>query len=334
MKNLVLDLIEHAYRLDVDEQDWFAGLARHASLLVPSSTGAMAYSFDASTPSRGVSVPTWQVHDLPKRFAEATIKLNASTTPEDAVRFYHRGVICGTVSERFASTGARIEDNETYAASVGRHGFPDTFGLTASSPTLRGVVINSPLPKKLTLRRQVKDLWCRIGVHLQAAYRLRSLLETGELEAEAVIDPRRGVVHADGEACEKDRCERLRAAVRRVDAERSRSGSRDPDAALAFWNGLVDGRWSLVEQFESDGRRFFLAYPNMHGIDNPRVLTQRERAVVAHAVQGDSNKWIAYQLGIREGTVAKHLSSSLRKLGLSHRNQLIWTFQTIIRNRI
>jgi DNA-binding CsgD family transcriptional regulator len=334
MTNHVLDLIEYAYRLGPDEHDWFAGLARRAALLVPSASGAMAYSFDASAPGCGVTLAVWGAHGVPKRFTEATIRLNSATTPAEAVRFYHQGVVSGTVSERLASTGARIEENQTYASSVARHGFPDTFGLTASCPTFRGVAINSPLSRPLTIRRQAKDLWCRIGVHLQAAYRLRSALDAGGLEAEAVIDPSRGVVHAEGEAQKPHRRGLLEAAARSVDAERTRRGSRDPDAALAFWQGLVDGRWSLIEQFESDGRRFFIAYPNSYGIGNPRALTQRERLVVAHVVQGDPNKWIAYQLGISEGTVARHVSASLRKLGLSHRNQLIWIYHSISRHSL
>ena len=35
--------------------------------------------------------------------------------------------------------------------------------------------------------------------------------------------------------------------VRRIDRARTRAGREDVDAALGMWEGLVDGRWSLVD---------------------------------------------------------------------------------------
>ncbi|NBC29847.1 MAG: hypothetical protein GVY29_07630, partial [Spirochaetes bacterium] len=91
----------------------------------------------------------------------------------------------------------------------------------------------------------------------------------------------------------------------------------------------VHGRWTLIESFEQDGRRLFLAYPNELGVPNVRGLSEREREVVGYVVQGDANKWIAYQLGLREATVARHLSRALQKLGMRHRNELIWFYHSL-----
>jgi DNA-binding CsgD family transcriptional regulator len=331
MSNPVLELIDHAYRLDLEERQWFAGLARYATPIVPSAAGAMAYAFDASDPQRGVPIRSWGAHNVPDRFVDATIRLNEMSAPEDAARFYHHGVLCGTVSERLAIDGENIDSHETYTTSVGNHGFSDTFGLTASSPTMKGVVINSPLAVPTTLHRKVKDLWRRIGVHVQAAYRLRQAIGAGDSEPEAIIDSDGSIANAEGAAREATHQERLRQAVYALDAQRAGDMTRDPATALMLWQGLVDGRWSLVEQFERDGRRYFLDYPNEFDLSNPRALSRRERAVVAYVVQGDSNKWIGYQLGISDGTVARHLATALRKLGLKHRNELIWMFQSIRR---
>lgn len=331
MPNPVLELIDHAYRLDLDDRQWFAGLARYATPIVPSAAGAMAYAFDASDPHAGVPIRNWGAHNVPDRFVDATIRLNELSGPEDVARFYHHGVLCGTVSERLAIDGENIDSNEAYATSVGNHGFSDTFGLTASSPTMRGVVINSPLVVPTTLHRTVKDLWRRIGVHVQAAYRLRRAIGAGDCAPEAILEPHGAIAHAEGVARAPNHQERLRQAVCALDAERADRATRDPATALALWQGLIDGRWSLVEQFERGGRRYFLAYPNEVTLSNPRALSRRERAVVALVVQGDSNKWIGYQLGISDGTVARHLAAALRKLGLHHRNELIWMFQSIRR---
>lgn len=52
-------------------------------------------------------------------------------------------------------------------------------------------------------------------------------------------------------------------------------------------------------------------------------LTDKQREVLAHMVQGESNKMIAYRLSIAETTVKTHVSAILHKLGVSSRVQAI-----------
>ncbi|WP_251308575.1 response regulator transcription factor, partial [Halomonas sp. NCCP-2165] len=61
-----------------------------------------------------------------------------------------------------------------------------------------------------------------------------------------------------------------------------------------------------------------------HLAENPlTVLTDKQREVLAHMVQGESNKMIAYRLAIAETTVKTHVSAILRKLKVSSRVQAI-----------
>jgi DNA-binding NarL/FixJ family response regulator len=53
------------------------------------------------------------------------------------------------------------------------------------------------------------------------------------------------------------------------------------------------------------------------------ALTRREAEVASLVAQGLSNKTVAGQLGLQEGTVKIHLYSIYRKLGVSGRAQLI-----------
>jgi len=55
----------------------------------------------------------------------------------------------------------------------------------------------------------------------------------------------------------------------------------------------------------------------------PASLTQREREVVGLLVQGLSNKEIGHRLGIEVVTVALHLRSIYRKLGVTSRTQAV-----------
>ncbi len=122
----------------------------------------------------------------------------------------------------------------------------------------------------------------------------------------------------------------LAEAVRRVDRARGLLRRTDPEEALQLWQGLVDGTWSLIDQCDSDGRRYVLARRNEPGVRDPRALTQRERGVAAFASMGHQNKFIAYLLGLSAGTVAGHLRSAQRKLGLASRAELILTFASLL----
>jgi DNA-binding NarL/FixJ family response regulator len=57
--------------------------------------------------------------------------------------------------------------------------------------------------------------------------------------------------------------------------------------------------------------------------DSDGTLTSREAEVVRLVSQGLSNKAVARQLGVQEGTVKIHLHNVFRKLGVSNRTRLI-----------
>lgn len=67
-----------------------------------------------------------------------------------------------------------------------------------------------------------------------------------------------------------------------------------PEEALDLWQALFEGRWSIVEQVESDGKRVILARRNEPGVSDPRSLTPGERDVLAYAALGHSNKYVAF----------------------------------------
>jgi DNA-binding CsgD family transcriptional regulator len=97
----------------------------------------------------------------------------------------------------------------------------------------------------------------------------------------------------------------------------------DPGKALELWRALVRGRWSAVDWFDSDGRRYVLGIPNAPGITDPRGLTDREMQVLNYALLGMSNKLVAYHLGLSSGRVSTLLSSVMRKFKVRTRSELI-----------
>jgi DNA-binding NarL/FixJ family response regulator len=114
----------------------------------------------------------------------------------------------------------------------------------------------------------------------------------------------------------------LREAVRRIESARTAQGRSDPDAAMESWEGLVDGRWSLVDRFDTDGKRFVIAVKNDPAHPDPRGLTPREREVSEFVGLGRSTKEISYTLGVSFSAVTNLTSQTQAKLGLSSRAEL------------
>jgi DNA-binding CsgD family transcriptional regulator len=155
--------------------------------------------------------------------------------------------------------------------------------------------------------------------------RLRALqasLITESPEAEAILRPDGRAEHATGLAKERGSLEQLRSGVAAIEHAR-RLAADDPHEALAIWEALVEGRWSLLDCFERDGRRYWVAHRNEPEVPEVRALTGREQQVAAYAALGQSNKLISYELGLSRSSVAAHLRSARAKLGATTRVALV-----------
>lgn len=119
------------------------------------------------------------------------------------------------------------------------------------------------------------------------------------------------------------RTELLRQRAIAADQKRSPLRRDGAQEALKIWQALVEGRWSLVDWFDTDERRYILARPNPTRTRDPRALTKRESQIAGYAALGESHKMIAYRLGIARSTVTNTLHSAMRKLGVSTQAQLV-----------
>lgn len=163
----------------------------------------------------------------------------------------------------------------------------------------------------------------RIATHLMCAARLRWALLKGESPAEeAVLSPGGELLHAEGQARSRGARQQLREAARCIDRARGRLRNR-PMEALEMWQGIVDGRWSLIDRFDSDGRRTVIAVRNDSPYRDPRGLTRRQGQVAHLIALGMSHKEIAYALGANTSTIAGHAAALMRKLNVTRREELI-----------
>ena len=211
----------------------------------------------------------------------------------------------------------------------------DVLSFFAVDPDLCGVILSAPSDRIIRLSPAKKLLFQRLAVHLTAGARLRRPQgenpEFGSMRAtdfphnaEALLDPKRfRIEDAVGNATSASHRATIRQAAIRLDRARGRLRTSDPDEALHVWKGLVRGRWSLVDWFDTDGRRFVLAKPNPPELGDPRGLSEREHQVATYAARGESSKLIAYRFGISTQRVSALLQSAMRKLGAKTQAQLV-----------
>lgn len=105
----------------------------------------------------------------------------------------------------------------------------------------------------------------------------------------------------------------LRTAVRHA---RWCAGAANADDSLRHWGALVAGRWSLIDRFDSDGRRYVVAVRNDRRLPDRRRLTPRERQIADLVGLGSSPKQIAYTLGVCASAVSNRVLRLQEKLGL------------------
>ena len=171
--------------------------------------------------------------------------------------------------------------------------------------------------------------WPLMTSHLAAGLRLCSMAGAFSLDSstiEAIYDSSGKEYDLRQGAQEHASRETLRRAVRTIEQVRTGAGRRDSDEALQKWEGLVAGRWSLVDRFDTDGRRFVVAIKNEPRHPDPRGLTSRERQVAEFVGLGQSSKEICYTLGISQSAVTNSIARIQRKLGLSSLAELAGFF--------
>jgi len=141
--------------------------------------------------------------------------------------------------------------------------------------------------------------------------------------AEAILDDTGRFVHAEGGATDQAARDRIRSAALAIAAVRTRRRRRSGRAALEAWHPLVEARWTLVDTFEENGRRYVVARENQSEDACLEALTDRERQVVLQAVLGLTNKEIAYALGVSDSTVRVLMARAAARLGVRTRAELL-----------
>lgn len=323
-----LDVVGAAYRMDEPEEAWLQGVASAARPMLDHGLGAFGATFRVSREgtlqlrSRPVGVGP-----IPQGYGEYICSVSVSIGPAEVRASWGNPLALDTASATYHRTypDRSFEDWQTFEESR-RGGIHDNLAAKQFDPTGLGCIIIAPLPRMQAVKPRTEARWRLVMAHVMAGLRLREHLRDAD---EAILGPGGQVLHAEEPAKTRSARETLREAAKVVDRAKTRAGQRDPDAALQAWRGLVSGRWSLIDRFDSDGRRFVIARRNDPSVPDPRALSERERQVLAYAALGHSNKRIAYALGLSPSTISTHLRSALRRLGQRDATRSLLAFEDL-----
>ncbi len=329
METAIIDFTEAAYDLELSDEDWLPTVIERGLPVLDRGLGVACMEY--ARPPDGSPVELRRVHvgSGPQDFPERHLAALQATPPETLREQVQPGGV-GTVSDN-APGGDRAQLDH-YLSYVDYA--KDLFYITAVDCRGDGIAVLAPLPEITSLSTQEAQRWQMLAAHLEAGHRLRRSLAHRECDdvpdtglpqnAEAIFDANSfRISDAVGVARESTATRRLREAAIAVDRARGLVGRSEPEVALETWKALVDGRWSTVDWFDSDSRRFILAIPNPPEVMDPRGLKERERQVVTYAAYGHTNKMIGYRLGLSKSRVSMLLRSAMRKMGLKNRAQLI-----------
>jgi DNA-binding CsgD family transcriptional regulator len=323
----IIDFVEAAYDLQIGDDRWLPGVVRSAEPLLRSRLGVLALTL--RRPPEPGPVVIDQV-DIVMGPPDIVARLAGTWGEFDMKRLWAltRPGLPKTLSEVTAD-----HDPSAFKELMRLFDFArDGLGLIASEPDGCEVCLILPLDRVVSLSTSAREQWHMLAAHFGAGYRLRRAIRSRLARspshlpygAEAVIDATNfRVAEAEGPAKSPGALAALREAAVHVDQARGELRASDPQEALELWRALVRGRWSIIDWFDSDGRRFVLGVPNAREVRDPRGLTEREYQVVSYALDGETNKLIGYHLGLSKGRVSTLLRSAMRKLGVQNRFELL-----------
>jgi DNA-binding CsgD family transcriptional regulator len=323
----LIDFTEAAYDLEIGDEEWLPTVMKKGLPVLDHGLGVAGMVY--ALPPEGGPFQLIDIHvasgpaDFPERHRRAL-----ATTPPEVLRQQWRP---GGASTASVEGKDHPEQLAHYTSHVDY--CKDLLFLTAVDCRGAGVAVVAPLAEVTPFGGHAAERWQMLAAHVDSGHRLRRGLLSDEGEppkgdlphdAEAVLDANGfRITDAIGSAQESTSTEKLREAAVAVDRARGSMRVTDPEQALATWKALVQGRWSMVDWFDTDGRRFVLALPNAPHVSDPRGLNGREGQVVTYAVLGQTNKLIAYRLGLSASRVSMLLRSAMRKLNVETRTQLV-----------
>jgi DNA-binding NarL/FixJ family response regulator len=320
-----IGVVEAAYRLSGSESSWLEAVIEQAAGDLDTGSGVYGFTGNDSAPDFAKS-PVFVQRDLNVEFLSRLAALNAQAPGAIFELLKKRLVTCGGLEQVLGSESPVVAHFRELMAAA--H-IADGFCMFAQDARGGSVTLSAPSREVVAPSPRVRGVWQRVGLHVVAGLRLRRLLAVSGAERDALFSPSGKLEDASPAVADDDDALRaLVAAVRAMDRARRADLRASPERALTLWQALVAGQWSLVDHWESGGRRYVAAYPNRTGLRDPRALTPTEQSVLRYLALGATNKELSYALGLPEKTASKAVSQVLRKLRARSRVELAALFES------
>ena len=323
MKADLLSILEAAYTESADEDAWVQNVLPLVEPFLDRGLGVFGfgYSYDSGRFTRR------RVHGLGDQAEERSELMESGLDdmprgPDGQVAEPEMGRFYPSVPT-FSWGSDLSPDHSRFLAETGAP-VKDVLGIVGGDPSGQGVVFCGwARMKGRELTGRTRAVGLRLAAHLAHGYRLA---HRPQGSVEAVLDGSGKVQHLEPNLTAAHG-QSLSHAAKGMDQARGRLRRVDPDRALALWKGLVQGRWTLVDHFDHDGRRYLMAKRNTPALRPWHTLTEREGQAVAYAAHGQPNKVIAYELGVALSTVAADLSRAAKKVGARSRLDLMAAYR-------
>ncbi len=317
-----IGVIEAGYELEKSDGIWLAGILDRASPLLGRGFWPTIGIYDYTPQNINVASIETQGPALAKDFLQSSLQVRTAAVDE----FFRGGKPVSSLSEALY---AREPGIQAVVEKITDGAVKDKFTVKAMTGQNSALIMCWLFAKQITPTEWERKRWAQVATHLSAGLRLRKRLNSLTLDAlpvEAIFDASGKLHEARNEASTPSSREVLRSAVRRIDQLRTQAGRSNPDASLKLWEGLVDGRWSIVDYFDSDQRRFIVAIKNTPCYTDPCGLTTRERQVAEFVGMGRSSKEISYTLGVSHSAITNCTARIQVKLQLASRTELVGFF--------
>jgi DNA-binding CsgD family transcriptional regulator len=318
----VIAIIEALYEWELPHSEWTAGIMQQLEQSLGLGGGSGVQLYDTSRDERFELLAIDQ-RNTPEGWMEAGGEMTRE--PERAAEYLrvHRTQMVWSVAPFLP----HVPFGERMRATMAASGYADMLAINGHSPSGIGCCLYAFADRYIRFTPQRALQLRRIASHVATAHRLRQKLAASDNQlggVDAILDARGRLQHIeDPRAVTREGRESLSAALQAREWARGRARRDEPNRALSEWKGLVSARWTLVDKFESDGKRYVLARENTLQLEGHRMLSEREREVVALAIAGRSNKVIAYELGIAHATVRVLIARASAKLNVRTREELV-----------
>jgi DNA-binding CsgD family transcriptional regulator len=317
-------IIEAAYAWNADEGAWLDSVVTSCS---PYETGGGVVGYTVRVGARTEVVETRGTAS--DRDTETFRKVLTSFPVSLAREVFAPTEFVGNGGYRLTRIVKAAPAGVSDAARLLVERMPSVWALISGDVTSRALVLCFPRRGQGALDEPFPHADSRklglVGAHLGSALRLRGLARPAaeDPETDAVLSPAGVMLHASAVASSPRSRDSLTQAV--LTAKRARGPTRNVsrDRALDEWTALVQGRWTIIETVEHDGKRLLLARRNRMRSTELLDLTQDERDVVWLAALGHSYKYIGYELGVPVGTVSTRLRRAMSKLRVRSRTELL-----------